>query len=105
MTGAIWDHDEGRQPAAKAIADARARGIEIKGIAAALRDFGGIWEENVDAVKAFLQISTQWRDNGLDYAGVEAGLRLADIDPSRDLWLQIRAIELGVRAAISEARR
>ncbi|AGH58014.1 hypothetical protein RHVG_00049 [Rhodovulum phage RS1] len=63
-----------------------------------------IWAEHWPAVSAFLTISTQWRVAasgfgsrylGLDYSGVEAGLRLAGITLSPEQWDDLRSIEAG----------
>ena len=72
-------------------------------------DFGGgVWPENVAAVAAFLAVSSQWRlaprgDGavviGLDYAGAAAGLELAGLRVTPDLWAAIRVIEV---AAVDE---
>lgn len=73
-------------------------------------DEEGVWEENVAAVEAFLSVSTQWRVAvgqtgmialGLDYAAVRAGLDLAGIDVSPDLWSSIQAIECGAVGALN----
>ena len=39
---------------------------------------------------------------GLDYAGAEAGLRLAGIEADPVLWGEIRQIEAGAVAAMNE---
>lgn len=71
----------------------------------------GVWPENVAAVEAFLVCSSQWRmvDGmsgmrviGLDYAGVKAGLELAGIEVTPDLWSDIRLVEAGARTAMNE---
>lgn len=56
-------------------------------------------------MEAFLAVQTQWRivadasgrvlRTGLDYAGARAGLELAGIDMSAELFDQIRLIEHG----------
>lgn len=67
-----------------------------------------IWECHVEAVSAFLSVQTQWRTvlatkglvrTGLDYAAADAGLRLAGITSTPELWDDIRFIELGAIAA------
>jgi len=76
------------------------------------RDDDGVWPDHVAALRAFLAVQSQWRvtlgprgcvHHGLDYAGAEAGLRLAGIDPDPDLWTQVRIIESGAEAALNEA--
>lgn len=57
---------------------------------------------------AFVAVSTQWRPpvfgpagnaywQGLDYAGVEAGLRLAGISPTPDIFAGLRLMEGAAR--------
>lgn len=64
------------------------------------------------AIEAFLAVSTQWRFAGggmgrllalgLDYAGARAGLALAGIPVTRELWSDVMLIELGARTAMNE---
>lgn len=64
------------------------------------------------AVSAFLRIDNQFRMtalasgavvvNGLDYAGARAGLEMAGISVTPDLWADIQMIEAG---AVSELNR
>lgn len=66
------------------------------------------------AVEAFLAVQTQWRMMaigmggvlaiGLDYDGVETGLRRAGIDVAPDRWAEIRVIEAGAVEALNEVR-
>ena len=69
-------------------------------------DDDGIWKTNAPALDAFLAVATQWRDSGLDYAGVRAGFQLAtlDVDVDAALWADIQVIEIGAREAIAEER-
>ena len=56
---------------------------------------------------------TQWRaaigamggvmHHGLDYSGAKAGLALAGIEATPGLWADVREIERGALAALSEA--
>jgi len=73
----------------------------------------GVWAENVAAVEAFLCVSTQWRMAagqagmialGLDYTGAKAGLDLAGIAVTPDLWCRIQAVEFGALAGLNGAR-
>jgi hypothetical protein len=57
-----------------------------------------IWPENEPAVLAWMAIGTQWVHAGMDgvrvglnYAGVESGLRLGGHDLA--LWPEIRSLE------------
>lgn len=66
-----------------------------------------VWPENRAAVEAFLSVSTQWRLcpradgsvywQGLDYAGVAAGLRGAGIRSRPALWNDLRIMEAAAR--------
>ena len=67
-------------------------------------DDDGIWKANAPALDAFLAVATQWRDSGLDYAGVRAGFQLATLDVDAALWADIQVIEIGAREAIAEER-
>jgi len=58
---------------------------------------------------AYLEVHTQWRvvaraegglyAVGLDYAGVQAGLKLAGVKVTKGLWADLRMIEIGARDA------
>lgn len=71
----------------------------------------GVWPENVEAVRVWLSIASQWRTAplgevgllwlGLDYAAVRAGLALSRIKVTPDLWDQIRLVEAGAKAALN----
>ncbi len=72
----------------------------------------GIWAENVEAVRAFLCIASQFRvvapgdgsirRTGLDYQGAKAGLRLARVKMTPELWADIQIIEDAVVGASFE---
>ncbi|MBO4168869.1 DUF1799 domain-containing protein [Cereibacter azotoformans] len=91
------------------MADARRWGMDLED--ALDRDDQGVWPEHAAAVAAFLAISTQWRwvgsgmggvmAIGLDYAGARAGLALAGIEVTADLWHAITLIEAGALAALN----
>ncbi|MBY6117398.1 DUF1799 domain-containing protein [Mameliella alba] len=71
----------------------------------------GVWPELVEALNAFAAVMNQWRVLpvfggrpqflGLDYAAAEAGLRLAGIDATPDLWADIQVIEIGAKEAMN----
>ncbi len=71
----------------------------------------GLWPENIPAAEAFVAISGQMRCVpglmsrphwlGLDYAGSEAGLRLAGIEMTPQLWSEVRVIEAAATAALN----
>lgn len=67
-----------------------------------------VWSENWEAVCAFLCVCTQWRAigkgmdggvywQGLDYAGVAAGLAGAGIEATPKLWAELRIMEAAAR--------
>jgi len=70
-----------------------------------------LWPEHVAALEAFAVVSSQWRIEprfgaptrwlGLDHAAAEAGLRLAGIEVTPDLWADIRQIEQGAKEALN----
>lgn len=59
------------------------------------------------AVDAFLAVDSQWRQSpkgrflGLDYTAVRAGLDLAGIEVTPDLWSDVQLIEAGARRALN----
>jgi len=106
VTGALRparDHDELRT-------EARLLGLDPDELAPARQD--GVWPVNCAAVDAFLAVASQRRMVGaglggvvmigLDYAGAEAGLRLAGIEVTPELWAQVRVIEAAARDAMNE---
>ena len=74
----------------------------------------GVWPENTEALDAFLAVTTQWRvvgsaggplvTIGLDYQGVKAGLDLAGIAPSPELWADVQMIEAGALSVLNRRR-
>jgi len=67
-----------------------------------------VWDENWEAVSAFLCVCTQWRAiargmdgevywQGLDYAGVAAGLLGSGIEATPRLWGELRIMEAAAR--------
>lgn len=70
-----------------------------------------IWPDNQPAAEAFFAVSTQWRTcprgdggiywQGLDYAGVIAGLRAAGIRVTKALWADLRIIEAAARDTLN----
>ncbi len=67
----------------------------------------GVWPENWPALTAFLSVATQWNIiarpeggaywQGLDYAGVDIGLRNSGIEVDTALWSDLRVIEAAAR--------
>ncbi|WP_233587001.1 DUF1799 domain-containing protein [Pseudorhodobacter sp. E13] len=74
----------------------------------------GIWESNVPAVHAFLTIDSQFRMtalarggvlvHGLDYNGARAGLEMAGVAVTPDLWSDIQMIEAGAVGELNRGR-
>lgn len=74
-------------------------------------DSFALWPENVPAVQLWLDASTQWRvgmacATGLDYAGVEALMRMQGIrgDKRRELFADLRTMEGATLRAWGEDR-
>jgi hypothetical protein len=76
-------------------------------------DQDGVWPENLPALTAFMRIQTQWvvagigmaglLTIGLNYASAKAGLELAGIDVTPELWDDILVIEAGAVPALNES--
>lgn len=69
-----------------------------------------VWPENWDAVQAFLGVQTQWAvgfagPTGLDYTRVRAGLEMAGITVTQDLFSRLRIIEGGALKALAKSAR
>lgn len=69
-----------------------------------------LWEENVDAVGAFLKVQTQWRSGpagitGLDYNGVLAAFTLLGIAHTPELFGKIQIMERAVLNLRNEANK
>ena len=79
------------------------------------QDEDGIWADHVTPFNAFLTVQTQWRVavapmgdvlmTGLDYSGVEAGLRQAGIDLTPAQFADLQMIERGAIEALEASRR
>lgn len=104
-----------RPVADDALADAELWGLDLSpaDLAPALDD-DAVWSSNVEAVVAFLAVSTQWRvaagatgliHTGLDYGAARAGLDLAGIAVTPAVWAGVQAVERGALAAMHEDRR
>ncbi len=93
--------------------DARRFGLDPDAVESALeaaRDDGdGVWRENEPAVRSFLAVASQWRVSGfgrvtgLDYAGVRAGLAMAGIASSPELFAALRVMEAEAIKALRES--
>lgn len=74
-------------------------------------DQDGIWHQNEPALRAFLAVATQWRYSGggmgplfaigLDYGAARAGLRMAGIKVTPELWSDVQVIEAAATAAMN----
>ena len=70
-----------------------------------------VWPENWPAVQAFLSVQTQWAigmsggPTGLDYARVRAGLELAGVEATPELFQKLRILESAALAAISKRNK
>ena len=108
MTGALGGE---RRPGDEAEDDARIWGLIYKPEEDELTH-DGVWAEHLEALAGFLALCTQWRfacpgdgslrRTGLDYAAARAGLDLAGIAMTPELWSDIRMIEMGAIAASHE---
>lgn len=68
----------------------------------------GVWAENVEAVQAFLDVTTQFtrlampdgtfRVTGLNYPGAQAAWAMAGLKITPDLFAQVQMIERGALA-------
>lgn len=93
-------------------ADAELWGVDPSQIENAINDDFAVWQDNLEALNAFLRISTQWNTIGvgmagiftvgLNYANAKAGLELAEIPVTPDLWDDILVIEAGALSALNE---
>lgn len=94
--------------------DARFWGIDPALIADAPAETG-VWPQNSHAMRAFLAVCSQWRMvalasgavlyAGLDYSGAQAGLALAGIEASPELWAEVRVIEAGALGQLNRRGR
>lgn len=90
--------------------DARFFGLDL-GAALDPEPGEGVWPENVAAVEAFLEVGGQWRtatrgDGGvlwiaLDYTAARAGLELAGVAITPELWADLRIVAAGARAVLN----
>lgn len=91
--------------------DCKAFGIDPALLAAPTTEGEGVWPDHLEAVTAFLAVSTQWRVLageggaywlGLDHAAAKAGLDLAGISLTPAQWADVQMIEAGAKAALNE---
>ncbi|MBK8157990.1 MAG: DUF1799 domain-containing protein [Rhodospirillaceae bacterium] len=68
-----------------------------------------IWPENLDSLRLFLGVMTQWRRDtssglptGLDYAGVQAGLKMMRRHVSKRAFEDLQVLE---SAYVAETRK
>jgi len=84
--------------------------LEIEGDLG-IDDETAVWAQNVEAARAFLWISGQWRITalagggvywgGLDYTAAKAGLEMAEVEVTKQLWADVRVIEQGARSVMN----
>ncbi len=66
-----------------------------------------VWPENADAVGLFMACQTQWRQDaaggptGLDYAALEAVMRMHKVKDKRAMLGDIRAMEYAALEALN----
>lgn len=94
--------------------DCRLFGVDPASLTrAAPESHDGIWRDHVTALRAYLAIADQWRVVaggsgalwlGLDYGAARAGLDLAGIAVSPEVWADVQLIEAGAKAALNEAK-
>lgn len=65
----------------------------------------GLLPENVDTVSAFLAVQTQMTRSGFRYADVRAGLRLAGVRCTPELFAGLRTMEAAAVEALAELDR
>ena len=69
-----------------------------------------VWEENWEAVDAFLRVQTQWKIGsmggymGLDYAGVESALRMLNSSNVTELFVKIQIMEFAALPVLNKAK-
>ncbi|QBF31491.1 DUF1799 domain-containing protein [Thalassococcus sp. S3] len=70
----------------------------------------GVWPWHAPALRAYVIVQTQWRylvgfgsamAMGLDYQSARAGLEMAGIEVTPELFSEIGMIELGAREALN----
>ena len=66
------------------------------------RDVVFVLAKNWDDLQAFLSVQTQLDSNGFNYAGLEAGLRMAGIECPPVLFQKLRVIEFAALAGLVE---
>lgn len=93
----------------QARADALAMGATPESVEAAhgpeQKEFA-VWPENWAALQAFLSVQSQWAvgmsgPTGLDYVRVKAGLEMAGVAITPELFAQLRLLERGALDAMS----
>lgn len=68
-----------------------------------------VFQENWDTLNAFLRFQTQWRVGmngvtGLDYAAIQAGLRMSGQRMRPQVFEGLQAMEFAVLSAVAEDR-
>lgn len=70
-----------------------------------------VWAAHETALRAWLAVSGQWRTSapgqgrivwlGLDYTAARAGLDLAGLTLTPEIWVQVQAIEAAAREELN----
>lgn len=105
------DDDElERDLAAFGLDPERAAASGMGGDSAEPGDTFEVWPENADAVDLFVALQTQWRVaagmsalviTGLDYAAVEAAMRMRGVKDRRAMFAAIRTMESAALPALN----
>lgn len=82
--------------------DCIAFGIDPDAFAAGDEPRFALLEESVPVVSAFLTVQSQLTESGFDYAGVRAGLAMARIRVTPELFEGLRVMEAAALAAWRE---
>lgn len=94
-----------------ALSDAELLGLDLSPADLLPGQEGAVWDDHLPALTAFLTVCSQWRvtgtaggtlfTSGLDYTAARAGLKMAGIKVKKQLWAELRMIELGARRAMN----
>lgn len=99
-----WLRGDAKDTVAEDLAAFGAEPEEVARAAPATPAHYEVWPENWEAVLAFIACGTQWRRlavapyrlAGLDYAALEAVLRLRRVKDRRDVFERVRVLEQAV---------
>lgn len=69
-----------------------------------------VWPENWDALELFLRLQTQWKTGamggifGLDYAGLEAVMRMLGIEQKEEMFAKIQVMEFAALPVLNKKK-